>query len=641
MAFQVSPGVNVSEVDLTTIVPAVSTTVAGIGGQFDWGPANTAILISNEKELADTFGTPGANSYVSFMTAASFLAYGNALYVSRGLSGSNTGYTSRNATTNSANTADTIIKNAQIYDDDWGNGRTSVGPFVAKWAGDLGNSLKVSTVASANAWSSTLSGNVVFTNGSTAVTGLGTSFATELSIGDRIVLGPDKRVRRVASIGSGTALTLSSAYIGNSGTGTSVERRWQYFNDFDRAPGTSVFAANYGATNDEMHVIVIDEDGAITGTPGQVLEKYSAVSQASDALTEDGSTNYYKEVINRKSKWIWWAAHDAAYTTAGQRAKTGTAFTGSPLTQTDSFVNGRDGNTLTGSETISSYDAFASKEDIDISILMMGDAASTAASNIITNIAEVRKDLVVCVSPEKADVVDNIRYTGSQRDDIVAFRNSLPSTSYAIMDSGWKYMYDKYNDLYRWIPLNGDIAGSIVRTDLERDPWYSPAGFNRGHLKNVVKLAYNPGQADRDFLYRNGVNPVVTFPSQGTVLYGDKTLLAKPSAFDRINVRRLFIVLEKAIQLASQYTLFEFNDDFTRAQFRNLVEPFLRDIQGRRGITDFRVVCDETNNTPEVIDRNEFIGDIYIKPARSINFIQLNFVAVRTGVDFNEIVGQF
>jgi phage tail sheath protein FI len=642
MAFQVSPGVNVSEVDLTTIVPAVSTTVAGIAGQFDWGPANTAILISNEKELADTFSVPGANSHVAFMTAASFLAYGNALYVSRGLSGSNTGYTSRNATTNSANTADTIIKNAQTYDDDWGTGRTGVGPFVAKWAGDLGNSLLVSTCASSNAWSSTLTGNVTFTNGSTAITGNGTQFTTEVQVGDTLVLGPDKRTRRVASITSATALTLASTYTGNTGTSNgNTERRWRYFNEFDRAPGTSVFAANFSATNDEMHVIVIDEDGEITGTPGQVVEKYSAVSQASDALTEDGSTNYYKEVINRKSRWIWWAAHDDAYSTAGYRAKGGQAFTGAGLPQTDSFVNGRDGNQLTGSELISAYSVYQSKEDIDLSIIMMGDANATVTNNVIQNIAEVRKDLVVTTSPERADVVDNIRYAGSQRDDIVTHRNTLPSTSYAIMDSGWKYMYDKYNDLYRWIPLNGDVAGSIVRTDLDRDPWYSPAGFNRGHLKNVVKLAYNPGQADRDFLYRNGVNPIVTFPGQGTVLYGDKTLLAKPSAFDRINVRRLFIVLEKAISLASQYTLFEFNDDFTRAQFRNLVEPFLRDIQGRRGITDFRVVCDETNNTPEVIDRNEFIGDIYIKPARSINFIQLNFVAVRTGVNFNEIVGQF
>jgi len=244
----------------------------------------------------------------------------------------------------------------------------------------------------------------------------------------------------------------------------------------------------------------------------------------------------------------------------------------------------------------------------------------------------------VFLSPEKADVVDNY---GSEVTDTVDYRNTITSTSYAFLDSNWKYQYDKYNDLYRWVPLNGDIAGLCARTDRDRDPWYSPGGLNRGIVKNVIKLAYNPTQTDRDDLYVKGINPVVTFAGEGTILYGDKTLLSRPSAFDRINVRRLFIVLEKAIARAARSSLFEFNDQFTRAQFVSIVEPFLRDVQGRRGITDFRVVCDETNNTGEVVDRNEFIGDIYIKPARSINFIQLNFVAVRTGVSFDEVVGKF
>jgi phage tail sheath protein FI len=272
---------------------------------------------------------------------------------------------------------------------------------------------------------------------------------------------------------------------------------------------------------------------------------------------------------------------------------------------------------------------------------MLGASAnSTRAVHLINNIAEFRKDCVVVLSPERADVVDNATYPGKEVQDIIAYRNTLPSSSYSIIDSGWKYQYDKYNDLYRYVPLNGDVAGTMVRTDNVRDPWYSPAGLNRGQIKNVIRLAFTPNKAERDELYKNGVNPVVSFPGQGTVLFGDKTMLSKPSAFDRINVRRLFIVLEKAISTASKFTLFEFNDEFTRANFVNLVEPFLRDVQGRRGITDFRVVCDETNNTAEVIDRNEFIGDIFIKPARSINFIQLNFVAVRTGVDFSEVVGQ-
>ena len=289
------------------------------------------------------------------------------------------------------------------------------------------------------------------------------------------------------------------------------------------------------------------------------------------------------------------------------------------------------------------YDLFKSAEDVDVSLILAGKArggtnGEQIANYLIDNIAEVRKDCVVFVSPDRADVVSNI---GSESTDVVTFRNSLRSTSYGVLDSGYKYQYDKYNDLYRFVPLNGDTAGLCVRTDDTRDPWWSPAGFNRGQIKNIVKLAYNPSKAERDILYKAGVNPVTTFPGQGTVLFGDKTLLAKPSAFDRINVRRLFIVLEKAVATASKFTLFEFNDEFTRAQFKNLVEPFLRDVQGRRGIYDFKVVCDSSNNTGEVIDRNEFVGDIYIKPARSINFIQLNFVAVRTGVEFSEIVGQF
>jgi phage tail sheath protein FI len=289
------------------------------------------------------------------------------------------------------------------------------------------------------------------------------------------------------------------------------------------------------------------------------------------------------------------------------------------------------------------YDLFASAEEVDVSLVLQGKAVGSAnnaqlANYIIDNICESRKDCVAFISPAKDDVVSA---AGIETTSMVGFRNASRSTSYAVLDSGYKYQYDKYNDVYRWIPLNGDVAGLAVRTDETRDPWWSPAGFNRGQIKNIIKLAYNPDKANRDILYKANINPVVTFPGQGTVLYGDKTMLTKPSAFDRINVRRLFIVLEKAIATAAKYTLFEFNDEFTRAQFKNLVEPFLRDVQGRRGIYDFKVVCDSTNNTGEVIDRNEFVGDIYIKPARSINFIQLNFVAVRTGVEFSEVVGQF
>ncbi|NDG32938.1 hypothetical protein EB118_23075, partial [bacterium] len=360
---------------------------------------------------------------------------------------------------------------------------------------------------------------------------------------------------------------------------------------------------------------------------------------------EDGSTNYYKTVINNTSNYLWWANDRSGAASANSGTLT-TSSTTTPLTI--SMNSGTDGynesNTTNITNIITAYDFFKSAEDIDISLVLAGKATNTGtngtqlANYLIDNIAESRKDCVVFVSPMKEDVINN---SGSEVNDVKDFKDSLRSTSYAVCDSGYKYQYDKYNDIYRWIPLNGDIAGLCVRTDSDRDPWFSPAGFNRGQIKNIIKLAYNPSKAHRDILYKAGVNPVVTFPGQGTILYGDKTCLSKPSAFDRINVRRLFIVLEKAIATAAKFTLFEFNDEFTRAQFRNLVEPFLRDVQGRRGIYDFKVVCDTTNNTAEVIDRNEFIGDIYVKPAKSINFIQLNFVAVRTGVEFSEIVGQF
>jgi phage tail sheath protein FI len=372
-----------------------------------------------------------------------------------------------------------------------------------------------------------------------------------------------------------------------------------------------------------------------------VIERYAFVSAALDAKAPQGGSNYYKQVINQSSPWVWWTGHDTSVTTADAKATVVFPNTSSNAV-TESLSGGNNGTpTLTNSNRIEAYDLFLPDSEIDVSILMAGDSDAVVSSHLIQNIAEVRKDLVVTLSPERTDVVNNNAFSTAEQEDVIEFRNTLPSSSYGIMDSGWKYMYDKYNDTYRYVPLNGDIAGLMVITDSIRDPWFSPAGFNRGSIKNIVRLAFNPAKAERDQLYKNGINPVVAFPGQGTVLFGDKTLLTKPSAFDRINVRRLFIVLEKAISRAAQYSLFEFNDDFTRAQFRNLIEPFLRDVQGRRGIFDFRVVCDTTNNTPEIIDRNEFVGSIYVKPARSINFIQLNFIAVRTGVEFDEVVGSF
>jgi hypothetical protein len=441
-------------------------------------------------------------------------------------------------------------------------------------------------------------------------------------------------------------LTFEDKYrLSTAWSSQDVDRYWEYYNSVDAAPGVSPSVSEIGGTAiDEVHVVVVDEDGLVSGQRGSILEVFQGLSRATNAKSADGASTYYKTVLNNQSGYIWYG-NDRTGSASAAAASVATSTNSTPLTLSfNAGADSGDESTIAFGDLARAYDIFADPQTLDISLIMAGKSrggvnGEQLANYIIDNIAEVRKDCVAFISPEKTDVVDNVGKDQAQ--DTVTFRNGITSTSYAVLDSGYKYQYDKYNDLYRWIPLNGDIAGLAVRTDATNDPWWSPAGFNRGVIKNVVKLAYNPTQADRDLLYKNGINPVVTFPGQGTVLYGDKTLLAKPSAFDRINVRRLFIVLEKAISRAAKSTLFEFNDEFTRSQFVNLVEPFLRDVQGRRGIYDYRVVCDETNNTAEVIDSNRFVGDIYVKPARAINFIQLNFVAVRTGVEFSEIVGKF
>jgi phage tail sheath protein FI len=568
MAFQLSPGVNVSEIDLTTIIPSGATSIGAFAGPFAWGPVGEIITISNESKLADTFGKPDSNNYEHWFSAANFLAYSNNLKVVRTF-----GAATKNAV---ANGTSILIKNDDDWLDNYSSGATTYGEFAAKFAGALGNTLKVSLV---------------------------------------------------------DANTFSG---------------WAYAAQFNGTPGTSTYTSNQGGANDEIHIIVIDEEGKITGTSNTVLEKFAYVSKASDAKDDSGNSSYYKNVIASKSKYIRWMSHPTAnaistYSNASStwgNTSSGTSFTRLANTVTLSLGNGTaagaDG-TMVAANTINGYNLFSSSESTDISLILTGPGANTISTSLIS-LVESRKDCIVFFSPAKSDVVDN---AGSEAAACVTQAASIGSSSYAFMDCNWKYQYDKYNDVYRWVPLNGDIAGLCAKTDIEKDPWFSPGGLNRGQIRNVVKLAWNPSKTERDTLYVKGVNPVVNFQGEGTVLFGDKTLLSKPSAFDRVNVRRLFIVLEKSIARAARFSMFEFNDQFTRAQFIALVEPFLRDVQGRRGITDFRVVCDETNNTGEVIDRNEFIGDIYIKPARSINFIQLNFVAVRTGVAFEEVVGKF
>lgn len=635
MAFQLSAGVNVSEIDLTTIVPSVATSIGAFAGPFAWGPTNEVVSISDEVRLVSRFGNPNSTVFEYWFSAANFLAYTNNLKVVRA---ANTAYSTLNA---SANTNGAIlIENEEDYLENHATANTTNGPMVAKCPGTLGNSLRISMCPSSQAFSANLTvtdslrANATSAGSTTIDINGNANAAANLIAGDLISFDGGVSYVRVASVNATAIVTATSP--GAITVGTAILRKWQYADQFKVAPGTSDYVSAKSSANDEIHIIILDEDGEFTGTANTVVEKWPFVSKAADAKDASGSSIYYPNVLNERSEYVWWTGHQPGATTWGGNAQ-GTVFNVVRVPFTSSLSGGADGTIVTAN-IVSAYAQFANPDSVDISLVISGPANATIATDLISNIAEVRKDCVVFLSPERSDVVNN---PGNEVTDIVAYRDSLTSSSYAVMDSGYKYQYDKYNDTYRYVPLNGDIAGLCARTDLERDPWFSPGGLNRGIIKNVIKLAFNPTKTNRDDLYVKGVNPVVSFQGEGTVLFGDKTLLSKPSAFDRINVRRLFIVLEKAISRAARFSLFEFNDQFTRAQFVALVEPFLRDCQGRRGITDFRVVCDETNNTPEVIDRNEFVGDIFIKPARSINFIQLNFVAVRTGVSFDEVVGQF
>jgi len=634
MAFQLSPGVNVSEIDLTTIVPSIATSIGGIAGNFNWGPVSEVITVSDEVRLASTFGKPDNTNYEYWFSAANFLAYSNNLKVVRAANTTST----LNAT---ANGSGVLIKNSDDYLANRSDAvNTAYGPFGARYAGALGNSLRISICPSSQAFSSNLTvtdslkANAV-TAGDTVINVNGTAnAAANVVAGDLISVDGGTTYIRVASVNA-TAIITATA-LSTVTVGTAVLRKWQYADSFGVAPGTSTYTSGLGGSGDEMHVIVVDEDGQFSsGAANTVLERYSFVSKASDALNNDGSSNFYKTIINEQSRNVWWLTHQPGASNWGTTAVAKT-FTNINTPFSASMTAGADG-TIGNSEIITAYNLFANADVVDVSLIISGPGNSTIATSLIS-LAESRKDAVVFLSPTRASVVNN---AGAEATSILSFRAGLTSSSYAFMDSGYKYQYDRYNDLYRFVPLNGDIAGICARTDQERDPWFSPGGLNRGIVKNSIKLAFNPTKAERDNLYVQGVNPVVTFAGEGTILFGDKTLLSKPSVFDRVNVRRLFIVLEKTIARAARSSLFEFNDQFTRAQFVNLVEPFLRDVQGRRGLTDYRVICDDTNNTANVIDANQFVGDIYIKPARSVNFIQLNFVAVRTGVTFEEIVGRF
>lgn len=686
MPFAVSPGVTWREIDLTTNVPAVSTTECAIGGVFAWGPVDRIELLESESKLALKFGKPNDNNFETWFVAASCLGYGNKLYVSRAIDS-----IARSALANTGAVANTLSQ--RVYNEDQ---YTTVTPdantmFIAKYPGALGNSLKISQCDSATAYHSSIdlivnssitnstlinysAGSnvatleVVSQANATAAFGAFSTVYAKISVGDILEVGDANTGRqfvRVSSKGAAANSVANADFITSASISLSqaiqlvsdvqsntIVRNWEYFGSVNRAPGTSVFMQNLNLTAaDEVHVVVVDEQGKFTGAPGTVLEVWEALSRATDATTEGGGSNYYKTIINGSSLYAWIGSENA---NAVSNTSASVVSSANILPRTFSFAGGLDtaseGAINLGSLT-AAYDLFSNADELDVSLILQGKARglgtsgpssddnsyATLANYLVQNISEVRMDAITCISPAREDVIN----TNDPLTNILAFRNNLATSSYGVCDSGYKWMFDRYNNVYRYVPLNGDIAGCIVRTDAVTDPWYSPAGFNRGQVKNVVRLPFNPNQAERDQLYKADVNPVVTFHNQGTMLYGDKTLYGRPSAFDRINVRRLFIVLEKSISRAARSLLFEFNDEFTRAQFRNLVEPFLRDIQGRRGIYDFQVVCDDSNNPGSVIDRNEFVGDIYIKPARSANFIQLNFVAVGTSVQFSEVVGRF
>lgn len=545
MPFQVSPGIVVTEKDLTAVVPGISTSIGATVGTFAWGPASEVTTVESENALVSRFGKPNDSNAADWFAAANFLAYTNNLQLVRAVSS-----TSLNATiesdTNGLRTGTTGI---QVKNTDEHQAKASAyvsGSILlaAKYPGDLGNSLNVAWCDSA-----------------------------------------------------GFAVTDSNG-----------QQSWPYGYLFDGAPDTGNF-----------HIVVVDTDKAFSGSENTVLETFANVSTDTAAKKYDGTSNYVSTVINNGSQYIW----------MGDRTL---------LTGTSDGIDlgaGANGNAVSDGERQAAFDLFKNVEEVDISLMFQSAGTKAVGKYMIDNILETRKDAFGWVSPDQVDVV-NVANETTRLNNELATRTYFGSTSYAAMDSAWKQQYDQYNDLYRWVPLNGDMAGLCARTDFTNDPWWSPAGETRGQVKNVVKLSHAQPQAIRDALYKKNVNPVISMKGVGTILFGDKTLQDRPSAFDRINVRRLFLTLEKAIAKASRQFLFEFNDEFTRAQFVNVVEPFLRDVKGRQGIIDYKVQCDEENNTESVIGRNEFVADIYIKPNRSINFITLNFVATRSGVTFTE-----
>lgn len=548
MGFSLSPAVTVKETDLSLYVPNVASSIGAMVGFFDWGPVEEIVLVDSERTLVSKFGKPSDSNFSDWFPAFNFLAYSNNLKLVRVVDTAVAlnAAAGESATTagdfDATNSVGLLIKNR----DDWDTNASTVASgsvgFYARYAGAVGNNIKVEAIDS-------------------------TSYAT----------------------------------------------------------ATNKDAFSYAPTGDDIFVAVLFAED---GVNFEIVERFYGSKNPSAIDNSTAGSAFIGNMINDGSKYVY--VNTASLFTGTVGSYSSVAFEGE-------LSNGVDGN-VTGSlgddERATGWELFLDAEAIDINLLISGGASALAGKSILDNVALVRKDCIVLLSPQSSDVVANATPTTA----IATTRNLLGSSSYAFMDGNYKYQYDKYNDVYRWVAFNGDIAGLCALTDFTNDAWWSPAGLNRGGIKNVAKLAFNPSKAQRDDLYNEAINPIVKFRGEGTVLFGDKTLQTKPSAFDRINVRRLFIVLEKAISTAAKYQLFEFNDRATRLAFVNMVEPFLRNVKARRGVVDYKVVADESVNTGDVIDRNEFVADIYIKPARSINFIQLNFAAVSSSVTFDEIL---
>jgi len=587
-----SPSITVKEIDLTGVVPSVTTSTGAYVGEFSWGPVHQPTLVDNEGTLVSTFGSPSTTNAVDFLSAANFLQYSTSLYVSRTVDDT--------ANTGALNAYDSdevgvlvnkpLVKNADDFDiQNTASGLAEAAKnhtFIAKYPGEAGNSLKIE-------------------------------------------ICPAKE------------------------NDTTVFDGWAYASYFDAAPGTSQYVSDAGGAKDEVHAVVVDELGTLTGTIGAVLETFPFLSLATDAKTVDGTVNYLLDVINNRSSYVWIISpnkHDEAanrnlnFTSAAAVGGIGVDFEAvDPVIKTFSLGGGVDG-TATSGDILRGFDEFESKENIQVDFLIAPGAADattqkTIVADLVATAGSLRKDCVVVTSPSRASVIGLTASAATSAVKAEIEQSGYSASSYLVVDNNYLKVYDKYNDQYVNIPAAPATAGLMAATDAVAAPWFSPAGQRRGQYFGVTSLAYSASKAQRDTLYKVGVNPIVNLPGQGIVLFGDKTRETRPSAFDRINVRRLFLAIERSIERAARNVMFEFNDEFTRAEFVNIVEPFLREIQGRRGITDFRVVCDETNNTPAVVDRNEFVCSVFVKPARSINFITLNFVAVRTGVDFSEVVG--